>query len=400
VLRWIGFLCLFSIPLSAKTLSGRVEVALVNADDLISWQKSGTGILRPEDNGLQLQQGFVRAQYDLSSSWSVDAILNLHQDGNDHLGFTQAFALYKPLSPNKIKFKSRIGFFYPSMSIENVAEGWLSPYTYTQSAINSWIGEELRTAGAEFAFFSNGRARRSAWSWEANLGIFKGNDPLGSLLTWRGFAMHDRQSLHSDRVNFAPIPTIIREDLIDSPAWVDPFTEIDGRWGFYVGAHLRYFRQSEARYYYYDNRADPSALNSLRLYAWRTKFHSLALQHNINRQWRFMSQIMDGSTNMGPNIVFADFTSWYIALRYLRDKHSITARYDWFDVREDDTVPIDQNDSDGYGLTLAWRYQLDPQWEIGAEYHYNQNSVANRVQLNVPIKQTQSQSRVVLSFKF
>ena len=241
MLRWIGLVFCLCMPLSAQTLSGRLELALVDADELTTWQNSGSGILRPESNGLQLQQGFIRAQYDLSSSWSVDTVLNLHEDGNDHLGFTQAFLQYKPLSPSKIKFKSRIGFFYPSLSIENVAEGWLSPYTYTQSAINSWIGEELRTAGAEFSWFSNGRSRRSPWSWETNVGFYKGNDPLGSLITWRGFAMHDRQSLHSDRVNFAAIPTVVSDDFIDAPAWVDPFTEVDGRWGYYIGMHLTHY---------------------------------------------------------------------------------------------------------------------------------------------------------------
>jgi hypothetical protein len=400
VKRLIGLLLLFCAPLNAQNISGRVEITAVDADNLTSYQTFGSGILRPESDGLQLQQAFLRTQFDLSTSWSLDAIFNAHEDGEEHFGFTQAFLQYKPLSPNKIKFKSRVGFFYPAMSIENVAEGWLSPYTYTQSAINSWIGEELRTLGAEFTLFSNGRARRSPWSWEAHIGVFKGNDPLGTLLTWRGWAMHDRQSIHDDRVNFARIPTVIREDYINAPPWVDPFTEIDGLWGGYIGVHLSYFRQTEARYYYYDNHADQSVVNDLRLYAWRTKFHSLAFQHNLNERWRFMSQIMDGSTDMGPQIVYADFRSWYLALRYQQEKHSVTFRYDWFRVWEDDLRPNDQNDSDGYGVTLAWRYQLNSNWELGAEYHYNENNVANRVQLDIPIEQNQSQSRLVIAYHF
>ena len=141
-------------------------------------------------------------------------------------------------------------------------------------------------------------------------------------------------------------------------------------------------------------------VNDLRLYAWRTKFHSLAFQHNLNERWRFMSQIMDGSTDMGPQIVYADFRSWYLGLRYQQEKHSVTFRYDWFRVWEDDLRPNDQNDSDGYGVTLAWRYQLNSNWELGAEYHYNENSVANRVQLDIPIEQNQSQSRLVIAYHF
>ncbi|MAI37043.1 hypothetical protein [Alteromonas sp.] len=387
-------------PASAQLLSGRVEVAIVDADKLPTWQSNGTGILRPENEGFQSQQAFIRTHFDLNSHWSVDAVLNAYEDGVEHLGFTQAFLRYKPLMPNKIKVKARLGFFYPSMSIENVAEGWLSPYTYTQSAINSWIGEELRNVGGELSVFENGRASRSPWSWEATLGAFKGNDPLGSLLTWRGFAMHDRQSLHSDRVNFARLPSVINENAINSPAWVEPFTEIDGRWGAYIGFHLRHFRTTEARYYFYDNRADPSVINQARLYAWHTKFHSLALQHNFDSQWRLMFQIMDGATDMGPNIVRADFTAWYLAGRYSFNKHSVTLRYDWFDVREDDSMPEDQNSSNGYGITLAWRYQYDRHWEFGAEYHRNENRADNRVQLGIPLSQTQVQSRLVVAYRF
>lgn len=393
----IGFI---AFPVMAQQLSGRVEVALVDADDVLTYQRQGVGILRPEDNGLQFQQGFLRYQHQLTSSWSIDAVANYYEDGEQHVGFTQAFVQYKPLSPNPIKFKSRLGFFYPAMSIENVAEGWLSPYTYTQSSINSWIGEELRTVGGEFSAFSSGRSRRSPWSWEAHFGLFKGNDPLGSLITWRGFAMHDRQSLHHDRINFARIPSVISDDTIDGPAWVEPFREIDGKWGFYVGGHIRYYRESELRYYYYDNKAEPNTVNDERLYSWRTKFHSIAAQHNINPNWRLMAQVLDGATDMGIRIVYADFTAWYLAARYKQGKHSITARYDYWDVREDDNMPEDQNNNDGDGITIAWRYQLDENWELGAEFHRNTSWVENRQQVNQPTQFDQSQSRFVVSYQF
>lgn len=61
---------------------------------------------------------------------------------------------------------------------------------------------------------------------------------------------------------------------------------------------------------------------------------------------------------------------------------------------------MDQNDSDGFGITIAWRYQINADWEIGTEFHYNKNTAANRVQLSLPIEQKQSQSRFVLAFHF
>lgn len=398
VISLIIFLCCHSVL--AQTISGRLEAALVLTDSIPSWQSKGTGLIRGEKNAVQWQQGFIATNYAINQSWQANAVINAYADGEEHLGFTQAYFQYKPLSPNKIRFKSKIGMFYPAMSIENTNEGWLSPYTYTQSAINSWIGEELRALGGEASWFSNGRKRRSPWSWEANLGLFKGNDPLGTLLTWRGFAMHDRQSLHHDRVEFAPIPSVININEIGSPTWLEPFTEIDGKWGAYIGVHLSYLRTSNARYYFYDNRANPKAINKDRLYAWHTKFHSLALQHQLNTKWRVMTQFLKGSTLMGNRSVYADFYAAYIAASYAKGKHRTTFRLDKHRVSEDDLKPEDPNGSDGNGITLAWRFQFKDSIEIGAELHQHNTDVDSRRLVNVATQQSQSQARFVLAYIF
>lgn len=398
-----GVICLSSI-VKAQTLTGRIELAFNQADPFVNYQSQGTGVLRTEDSGPQLQQALLVYKQTINASWTANAVANAYLDGEKHLGFTQAYLAYKPLSGSNVRFKSRLGFFYPALSVENTAKGWLSPYTYTQSAINSWIGEEMRVLGGEASLFSNGRKRRSPWSWEAHLGLYKGNDTFGTLLAWRSFAFHDRQSLHHDRVFFAPIPTVSDPATFDSPTWLSPFTEIDGKLGMYVGAHLSYLRKADIRYYFYDNRADPSRLNSIRLYAWRTKFHSLAYQHQLNRSWRLMMQIMEGATDMGPRKVYADFTARYIALNFkplsALGKHQVTLRYDHFDVREDDYKPYDKNNNHGHAWTIAWRYQLSKQIELGAEWHTNATVVKNRSTLGPDPEQSQSQQKLVLSYTF
>jgi len=389
---------------SVFSVTGRIEAALVlanaGADSLPSWQSKGVGSIRAQDNQLEWQQGFVNIDYALNKNWKANAVINAYADGEKHLGFTQAYLQYKPLSPNHIKFKSKLGMFYPAMSVENTAEGWLSPYTYTQSAINSWVGEELRVFGGEASLFANGRKRRSPWSWEANVGVFKGNDPLGTLLAWRGFAMHDRQSLHNDRIEFAPIPSVLDERNFASPSWLEPFTEIDGNWGAYFGFHLSYLRKSNMRYYFYDNRADPNAINQDRLYGWHTKFHSVAYQHQLDPNWRIMLQLMKGSTLMGKRSVYADFQAAYIAVSYAQKAHHITLRLDYHDVAEDDIKPQDPNNSHGQGYTAAWRYQYTPSIELGAEFNQHNTFVENRAQLNFEQEQRQSQIRLVLAYIF
>jgi hypothetical protein len=382
----------------ANTLNGRIELGLNTTNATQSYQDFGSGILRFDDTRLTLFQGLLVYQARPANGLTSTIVANAYEDGEQHIGFTQAFLEYKPLSPKQIRYKYRAGFFYPRYSVENTDIAWLSPYTYTMSAINTWVGEEMRIPGLEVSAFSNGRRIKSPWSWELNAGLFKANDPAGTLIAWRGFAYHDRQSLHHDRVNFAPIPSIV--DGIVSPNWIEPFEEIDGRWGYYLGAHVNYQRNTMFKYYYYDNNADSSVFNALRIYAWDTKFHSLALSHNITPSLRLLSQIMIGSTDMGPQVVYADYSSAFVMLSYKSSAHRYSLRAEYSDVSEDDLVPEDQNNFSTRALTAAWRFQYNDKVEIGAELHFNRNSAENRVQLDQVITQNDKQFKWVLAYQF
>lgn len=384
----------------AVEVSGLVQASRVNTNSSASWLDNGSGVLRYQDDGIQLQQAVVHLSQELATGVSLSVDANYYQDGEQQLGLTQAQLRYKPLSEGTLRWRARLGFFYPAMSVENLDLGWLSPYTYTQSAINSWIGEELRIPGLELTLYSPGRTRKSLWSWQLHGGIYKGNDPLGTLLSWRGFASHDRQSLNHDRVEFAPYPTVISRDLIWHPNWIEPFHEIDGRAGIYLGAHLQHLQSGQLRYYYYDNLADENALNAQRLYAWRTKFHSLAWQYNLSRQTRVLGQLMDGSTLMGQHFVAVDYTAWYLMLSHKQGRHRLSARYDNFDVNEDDNLAVDKNDSHGDSLTLAWRYSYNANWQLGLEFHRNNNFAANRVDLGQPPSTNQQQWLAVVQYRW
>lgn len=398
----LGFLALLmgQSTLNAQQVSGLVQVNLVKADDLTPWLERGTGILAYQNDSLNLQQSLLNVQGKLASSVSYNVVANVYQQGEQHLGVTQAVIRYKPLSNSHTRFKARGGFFYPRMSLENVDIGWLSPYSYTQSAINSWIGEELRVAGVEASLYSAGRSRRSPLSWEVTGGLFKGNDTLGTVLSWRGFAMHDRQSLHNDRVNFADYPSVNDPNGIFHPSYVEPFHELDGRIGFYLGTHLSYYQRTQLRYYFYDNQADPNVVNHQRLYAWRTKFHSLAFSHDFTSDARLIAQWLTGSSAMGQRFVYINFDAWYLMYSHKFAAHRISLRYDDFKVREDDIFPMDMNNSNGRGVTLAWRYTINANWQLGLEQHVNRNQADIRSTLGESPQQDQQQTLAVVQFRW
>lgn len=392
-------LFIFSFNSIAVEVKGLVQLNYVKADEQASWFERDTGILAYSKDGVNVQQAVVELSDSFANGVSYAVVANYYQLGEQNIGISQAQISYKPLSNKKYRWRGRAGFFYPKLSLENVDTGWLSPFTYTQSAVNSWVGEELRTAGLELTLYSPGRARSSPISWEVHGSLFKANDPLGTIISWRGFAMHDRQSLNNDKVPFARYPSVINTDQIFHPDYVEPYHELDGNLGFYLGTHIEYYKQSTMRYYYYDNQANPLEVSQERLYGWRTKFHSLALQHKFNGNTRLLGQWLSGSSIMGDRFVYIDFDAWYVMLSHKHKAHRISLRFDKFKVREDDIFPWDPNNSDGHGYTLAWRYDLNKHWQIGVEQHINTNSSDIRATIGQNIEIDQQQSLFVLQYR-
>ena len=73
-------------------------------------------------------------------------------------------------------------------SLEHDRRVWGLTDTITPSAINSWIGEEVKVVGAEGTIthdFDGGRLAATG-------GVFGYDDTSGTLLSFRGWALHDR----------------------------------------------------------------------------------------------------------------------------------------------------------------------------------------------------------------
>jgi hypothetical protein len=397
-----------STPLFAADISvkGLVEGGYVKAKYdqpwLKSWMDNGVGILRFNgDDTFMLTQGAIEVSGDLMSDISYDVVGNYNSDGEKKIGFTEAYLTYSPLNKG-LKHQVKLGMFYPQMSLENTAIGWTSPYTYSFSAINSWIAEEQRTLGAEWSITRSGRKNNSPHSFTGVASVFKGNDGLGTLLVWRGWGLHNRQTLYNEKVLFADYFTQ-QEIPINTPNYVEPFIETDGDWGYYLGAHWRYLKKTDVRVYYYDNRGDPSAIEPNRQYAWKTRYYSMSLQHKLTKNFRVLAQYLAGDTGMGTQKsgVFTDISSWYVMMNYKFGAHRFSLRHDQFDVKETDINQQDPNDSDGNSMTLAWRYDIDKNWNVGAEF-INTTSYNENITLweNWTPKNTQQQYMAIVQYKF
>jgi hypothetical protein len=395
-----------SITAAEIEVKGLIEAGYVKADYdkpwLNSWMDRGVGTLRfNDDDKFMITQGAMEISGDLISDISFDLVGNYAPDGEQNIGLTEAYLTYSPLNKG-LKHKVKFGMFYPQMSLENVATGWTSPYTYSFSAINSWIAEEQRTLGAQWSVTRSGRQYNSPHSFTALASIFKANDGLGTLLVWRGWAQHNKQTFYNEKINFADYFNL-QENPINTPNSVEPLIETDGDWGYSLGAHWRYLKQTDVRIYYYDNRGDPLAIEDNRQYAWKTRYYSVSLQHKFSKKFRMLAQWLAGDTGMGTQEegVFSDISSWYVMFSYKLGAHRFSLRHDQFKVEETDNNSLDPNDSDGDSITLAWRYDLDKNWNVGAEFiqstSYNENKTLWKTRT---AENTQKQYMAIVQYKF
>jgi len=393
----------FSAALHAQ-VKGLIQVRAVQGDDNTSFQDGGIGLYRHDTKSdeLILSQGILDFNVDLASSWSAHGVLNLNQDPDVGLGLTQAYIKYQPLTDSKYKWHVRGGGFYPLMSLENPDIGWTSPYNYTNSAINSWIGEELRTVGIEATLKRPAKRFNSKHSFSFVGATFKGNDPTGTLLAWRGFALHDRQTTFNEGVNIGPIASLNEFDLRWQSGRVLPFEEVDGRFGYYAGVHWDYLKKSQFRVYYYDNNGDPSTVNySSGQYAWDTRFTSVAWLYKFNSKTRFIAQVLNGETEMGANALIDNaFYSYYLMLSHKEGKHRVSVRYDYFKVTDNDTTAFDPNASHGEGVTATWRYQLSNSWQLGVEGSALKSFIKNRAASGFAQRISQQQIMLNAQWRF
>ncbi|XOV77718.1 MAG: hypothetical protein ACFHVJ_12260 [Aestuariibacter sp.] len=387
-------------------IKGLIQSQLtLNADDETSYLNRGTGLLRYDDSDkFTLAHTLLQLNADFNGTTSFHATINSVEDPKHHIGFTQLFFKYSPLWSKGYRWRFRTGMFYPEIGFENPDIGWLSPFHYSNSAINSWIGEEVRTLGGEVKVTRLGRAHGfSPHNFSASFALYKGNDTAGTLLAWRGWAIHDRQSLTNERIFFARYPSIGPNSALPlQAAWVEPYREVDGRFGYQFGLHWDYQKQTQVKYLYYNNNGDDSIVARGGQYAWNTLFSSLSLQHKFNAQWRLIAHAMVGKTAMGTGKVEVDFDAWYASLVYRQGPNILSLRYDNYATTDTDYMQlIDNNNGHGWAATATYRRTLNKHWQVGVEWLYVDSFQASRGQWpDISTDITQQQLLAIVQFRF
>lgn len=364
--RVLLFGLLASGPLAARQLELTLDGRFVSADSRTSFLDGGLGKLRADANSDGAELGRVRLAVSgplgESFRYLLDASAWSTADTNP-IDLTEAYVEWRP-APNSVwRSRAKAGAFYPPISLEHRASGWTNPYFINSSALNTWVGEELRTIGVEYNLDWLGAQRNSEFDFGLTAAAFGWNDPAGVVVAFRGFALHDRQTPLFGRLR-TWVPGGGRQQRV-------LFDEIDGRPGYYFAAQAKYRDRIQIRALHYDNRADPGAYDaSIEDFAWLTKFDSAGVRVQTASDWTLMAQWLAGATYVGENAAGCwDFDAQYLLLAKQLGRHRIAARHDWFaTTQRRSAYPGLLGRDRGQAQAVSWTYEPLPRLELTAEY--------------------------------
>jgi len=384
-----------------------VDVAFVETSGYESWTDGSVGKLRYSDDGLVLARAFLDYEGRLTDTLDATVVLEAYDDGlGTAIDFTEAYLEWRPVPTSANRYRLKLGAFYPRISFENVGRGWSNVYLQNSSAINTWVAEELRSFGAELSWNRKPAILGGRHDFGINAAVFWGNDPAGSLLAWKGWSMHDRQSRFSDKLPLPPLPQIQPGMMFAAQdPYVEPFREIDNSAGYYVNLEWRMANRVQVRAMYYDNKADPTALVSGQ-YGWRTKFEHIGVQTTLPGEIGLIAQWMTGSTIMGPDMgagwhaVDVDYDSYFVLLTRNWGNHRVSARYDNFDITQNDLVPEDNNPEYGLGWTVGYQFTVTENTTLSAEWLSIKTHRCAFEYYNLDPTVTEEQAQLTLQLRF
>ena len=342
----------------AFELSG--DLRLVAVDGEKSWVDGGFGKLRSGSDGdlrVQPQLGNVDLVWKPQFTWSLGAVVVGAVQGGQRAdaGLSQAYLTYRPLRGTKAAFSARAGLMWPPVSLEHEGSDWHVKDSITPSAINSWIGEEVRPVAAEATLgFNLGQHKL-----RATAAVMAANDTAGTLLTFRGWALHDRTTLAFNR---QPLPPL--EDPVEyyQAPYTHPLLDVGvgfaERPGYYAKLAWQLPVPVRLELFRYDNRADPEAVNSDLEWGWNTQFNQLAMVADLGGGTELKAQALRGRTRMGTDetgrrwidnrfrSAFALLTRPFGAIRF-------TGRIDAFETRNRGSDVGDEYDDKGWSVMVA-----------------------------------------------
>ena len=363
-------LCIAAVQGNAQTfrLSGFMSVRGVYTQGPKSWLDGGFGRFETSPRLTNVDVAQFGADW-TPASW-IDVHASVQARGEKAVSTVRRAGLVDAfVALRKGPFQLRAGQFFLGTSRENRENLWTSPYTINFSALNTWIGEEVRPVGAELEW-RHEMPNLDAVTLAA--GAFRNNDTMGALLGWRGWSMGNRLTVYGEVLPLPPLfslhdPRFFEDQRHDG---TKPFeSDLDKRTGY--TARVRYQRpeRGSIQFARIDNRGDREEYRSE--YAWQTRFSILSADVRNDRGTTLLSEYCWGSTGMGflPGaIVDLTYYAAYALVSQTFGRNRVSARFDLFQTADKDHSIAETNNESGRAWTLAWFYNVRPSTRVGLEF--------------------------------
>lgn len=327
-----------------------------------SWIAGGFGRL---GTGGDRYQGNATAQ--LGADWRPTTWLTAHAQvlgraepsgsRGRRAGVVEAF-----VEVHNDHWRLRGGQFFLGTSRENTGPLWTSPYLQTFSAVNTWIGEELRPVGVDLQWSPNFYGSVGATA-------FRNNDTSGALLAWRGWTVGNRLTVYGEELPLPPLESL-RTRFTDQRHGTIPFErDLDGRTGWAVRGRLQLPERAMIQVAHVDNAGD--RLEYRDEYAWATRFNVISAEAGTSSPFTVLAEYLWGRTGMGvrPVLVDADFDAGYVLASYKRGANRWSFRFDRFATADRDHSPIvETNTEHGRAWAIAWLRDVGAHLRLSAEF--------------------------------
>ena len=323
----------------------------------------------------------------------IAAAVSFGDRGQPGLGVTEAYVKWRPLPNHGWRSQLKLGAFYPGISLENRMSGWRSPYSLTPSAINTWVGEELRTIGAEYALDWLGQKTGHAFDVGVSAAVFGWNDPAGTLIATRGWGLQDQQS--------TLFGTFGRRDQQPLPERTLFYDDLDKRAGYHVSANLKFRGVLQLTAIHYDNRANPAIYSAtLDDTAWKTQFNSAGLRFAPNDQLTLIWQRLYGRTyaGSGPEPNCFAFGSYFTLLSWQQGAARYSVRYDEFTMNQPVSTYGLYDHEQGHAWMESYSRQWRAHWSVSAELLQVDSRMRSRSWVNLPVAARERQLQLALRY--
>lgn len=337
--------------LAAVILSGFVTARGIDVESRPSWLEHGFGKF---DVGANAHQ----EEAHLGIDWTPADWLTIHAHGLARRkgGLVEAYADLR-----KGDFRLRAGQFFLPTSRENTDRLWSSPYTISFSALNTWIGEEVRPIGGELQWqhlTSNAVVTIAG-------GAFRGNDTMGTLLGWRGWSIGNHLAVYNEVLPLPPLP-FFPDQRRDGTQSIG--RDLDGRTGVTARARVSLPERATLQLARVDNRGDRELYRGE--YSWQTKLNLLSGEIDGQHGTTFASEYGWGSSGMGfaprANVQITYYAAYALVSQKF-GRNRVSARFDVFGTKDRDHSFAEINTESGRAWTFAYFYELRS-IRLGAEF--------------------------------